>query len=101
MERDDMASNPTNEGNIPFVGEGTPVAGIALRDWLAGMALAGFTRVREGEMFNDHTVKWYAKIAYSLADAMLLEREQPQKVSLRRPNVDGQGLWTQPVRGAH
>lgn len=50
--------------------------GMALRDWFAGQALAGFTRVRDAEMFNEHTTRWYARVAYALADAMLIERAE-------------------------
>lgn len=49
-------------------------AGLTIRDWFAAQALAGFSRAREAEMFNENTIRWYARVAYELADAMLEER---------------------------
>jgi len=49
--------------------------GMTLRDWFAGMALAGMrakTNVNSGP--ND-----YARFAYQQADAMLAEREKPPR----------------------
>jgi len=50
--------------------------GMSLRDWLAGQALAGFTREQGGKTFNEQTTRWYARVAYDLANAMLLVRNQ-------------------------
>jgi hypothetical protein len=73
---------------------------VTLRDYLAGQALAGFMRVRDGELFNEQKIKWYAKIAYELADAMLEERTQDeakQATPLPKPAVQAQvnPLWRQ------
>lgn len=59
-------------------GEGWDVApqdGMTLRDWFAGQALCGLM------MFETTQGKWdeFAKGAYDCADAMLAEREKPNK----------------------
>ena len=73
--------------------------GVSLRDYLAGQALAGFMRVRDGELFNEQKIKWYAKIAYELADAMLDERAQAESKGVPLPKPAAQPnastLWRQ------
>ncbi len=51
---------------------------VQLRDWFAGMALVGFMRSRGNETFNDESIRWYARTAYELADAMMAERSAPK-----------------------
>lgn len=71
-----MAANVKDDGG-PIYPCNSPIhEGMSLRDWMAGQALAGFTRARDAEMFNEHTTRWYARVAYALADAMLIERSE-------------------------
>ncbi len=51
---------------------------VQLRDWFAGMALVGFMRSRGNETYNDESIRWYARTAYELADAMMAERSAPK-----------------------
>lgn len=51
--------------------------GMSLRDWFAGKALCGvalWQRGQGGSFFNPDDAKDAAKLAYQLADAMLLAR---------------------------
>lgn len=50
-------------------------AGLTVRDWLAGQALAGFCAA-DAEEFRSVTSGAFAKLAYEYADAMLAEREK-------------------------
>lgn len=79
-------SIPGLETTDLFKGAAVP-EGVTLRDYLAGQALAGFMRVRDGELFNEQKIKWYAQIAYELADAMLEERatSQAKRAPLPKP----------------
>ena len=61
-----------------------PTYGMSLRDWFAGQALLGmiahpfpFTNATTGEPIPlaDHTPAFTARHAYSVADAMLAERD--------------------------
>ena len=97
-----MSTIKRDDGGPAFPSPGGEHPGMSLRDWLAGQAMASFTRNREAEMFNDQTMQWHAKIAYQLADAMLLERGHDGSLPIPKPrSADGQGrrIW-QPV-GAH
>lgn len=62
--------------------------GPALRDWFAGMAMSGM--VSEGIYGDDHGNKRYdleAEWAYTLADAMLAERNKDQpELKQEKPN---------------
>ena len=51
-------------------------AGMSLRDWFAGQALAGFV-VRQSAAFSD--AETGAKFAYRYADAMIAARSTPPK----------------------
>ncbi|MCB9858303.1 MAG: hypothetical protein H6818_21680 [Phycisphaerales bacterium] len=74
----------TTPENPVIAGAEVAPAGLTLRDWLAGQALAGFSRAREAEMFNENTIRWYARIAYEMADAMLEERShEPRRQPLK------------------
>lgn len=70
-----------NPPAFPFAAEyGHPAAtgGMTLRDWFAGQALnviGGMYASGEIEVSDNHHV---ANMAYSLADAMLAERERDQ-----------------------
>ena len=48
--------------------------GMSLRDWFAGMAMSGDYPASVG---NPRTANNFAKEAYRLADAMLVERNKP------------------------
>jgi hypothetical protein len=68
---EDIYAFPSNEKNHDgshFHSHG----GMGLRDWFAGQALAGFTVATNSNIEPER----YAWAAYSLADAMLAERER-------------------------
>ncbi len=52
--------------------------GMSLRDWFAGMALAGCQRIMEcgDDYFTSDTPEVVAEMAYKLAQAMLKERSK-------------------------
>ncbi len=50
--------------------------GMSLRDWFAGMALQGFVRGKENPLSYGENISTLALLAYSMADAMLKERER-------------------------
>ena len=82
---DHLPSNPTLDSL-----EASP-DDLNLRDWFAAHALAGFSRAREAEMFNENTIRWYARVAYDMADAMLDERAQgprPRNQRGKRTNAE-------------
>lgn len=54
--------------NLPPV---RPNTGMGIRDWFAGLAMQGLLLNCDGESDGD-----VASMAYSLADAMMLEREK-------------------------
>ncbi len=60
---------------------------MTLRDWMAGQAMAGFTRGRDSEMFNEQTTAWYARVAYQLADAMLEARVREKETAVKPPTM--------------
>jgi len=68
MKTDD--GGPAFPGNRAWAGGG----GMTLRDWFAGQALAG---ICADDASNDHCQEELALSAYSLADAMLKEKEKP------------------------
>ncbi len=83
--KDELPANPTLDSF-----EQSP-DGLTLRDWFAAHALAGFSRAREAEMFNENTIRWYARVAYDLADAMLDERSvgpRPRNQRGKRTNPE-------------
>lgn len=51
---------------------GQAIAGLTVRDWFAGQALAGFLASPN----NDGTGQEFARWAYMYADAMLKERDK-------------------------
>lgn len=73
-----MSTHVPDDGGPAYPCKDAENQGMSLRDWLAGQALAGFTRERDAEMFNERTTRWYARVAYDLADAMLTVREEQQ-----------------------
>ncbi len=57
------------------VTQSTYPTGMSLRDWFAGMALAG--RMASGDWnATNHYVENEVSVAYNIADAMLAEREK-------------------------
>lgn len=66
--------NPFNDGGPAFpVPYNHEAAGMSLRDWFAGQALAGLLAARRSEGTNG---EWRAQMAYQQADAMLAAREE-------------------------
>jgi hypothetical protein len=68
-------SGAPNDGGpaFPVVWQDVPHGGMTLRDWFAGQALAGMLAGNPTESPNE---EWFAGIAYTMADAMLVERER-------------------------
>ena len=67
----------TGGAAFPFqemAGSNVQWAGMSLRDWFAGLALAGYVA---DDMPDGWTNAHVAAIAYGLADAMLVVREKP------------------------
>jgi hypothetical protein len=48
-------------------------AGMSLRDYFAAKAISG---IMAGQYFGSASVEYYAEVAYSIADAMLIARKQ-------------------------
>ncbi len=59
-------------GKAPSIG----LPGMSLRDWFAGMALQGFVRGKENPLTYGENISTLALLAYSMADAMLKERDK-------------------------
>ena len=62
-----------NDGGNAFPSAGGP-AGMSLRDWFAGQALAGMSRSHVEGTVDDYLPQFVAQDAYNLADAMLAAR---------------------------
>ncbi len=72
-------AKPDGGPAFPFVGTVETVVGMSLRDWMAGMALAGMIALFAGERNDIFTPAWRDAIAAEcgwLADALLAEREK-------------------------
>lgn len=68
-----MTDKPENPIAFPSAPDGyKPVPGMSLRDWFAGLALAGVLAnpTKKGRWTD------YAEVSYVLADAMLAQREK-------------------------
>lgn len=71
--------NPNYDGNWD---KEPQRAGMSIRDWFAGQAIAPYMAWSLGEPANDEVndaesaAKKYASVAYMIADAMLKEREK-------------------------
>lgn len=67
-----------DDGGPAFPSVGGPEyvkdAGMSLRDWFAGQALAGIGTWNPGSVFPDHGAK--AEFCYAAADAMLAARSR-------------------------
>lgn len=80
-----IAAEVKNDGGPAFPVDGTfqdergedfYQPGMSLRDWFAGMVLAGHWVGRFPDDINTPTVERMAEACYKLADAMLKEREK-------------------------
>ena len=54
------------------------LVGMSLRDWFAGMALSGMTRIDGRGFFPKDTAHDISGWCFQIADAMLKEREKPE-----------------------
>ena len=67
-----------NTGAYGHTGDYLPEGGMTLRDWFAGQALAGFLASESSDAGFYSDSAHAANQAYSLADAMLAQREAGQ-----------------------
>lgn len=75
-----MVTLTGNRGVDSFIEEGgvvlvTPIHGMTLRDWFAGMALQGMLAASQGVSFKDPFTSG-PRDAYKFADAMLEARKK-------------------------
>ncbi|SLK04001.1 hypothetical protein [Novosphingobium mathurense] len=69
---------PENPPAFPHeLPSGGSVSGMSLRDWFAGQALGGMLASEGDQSGYYHDAAFSAQRAYSLADAMLAERDRP------------------------
>jgi hypothetical protein len=69
-----MTEKPTGGPAFPTIKWDAP-QGMSLRDWFAGQALMGLIAGRNYDMSTPHVVD-RAGDAYTIADAMIAEREK-------------------------
>lgn len=72
MPSDGGPAFPCEDGSLQ-----PPSTGMSLRDWMAGMALQGLLgNAPHDERAKDYSPSILANVAYRVADAMIVQREQ-------------------------